>query len=104
MILANHTDRDRTIFLNDIPYCIPAMGFKSFPEDVATQEALNTFMNTEIGKRMFDMGVFSFDPPKHNEMPVKIQGPTPPEELLAPSNNTRVTTGSPTLTGETVKV
>ena len=41
MILANHTDRDRTIFLNEIPYCIPAMGFKSLPETMEVQEALD---------------------------------------------------------------
>lgn len=104
MILANHTDRDRTIFLNEIPYCIPAMGFKSLPETMEVQEALDKFMATEIGKNMFDMGIFSFNPPKHNEMPIKIQGPTPPAELLAPSNNTRVTTDKPSLTGETIKV
>lgn len=104
MILANHSDRDRTIFLNDVPYCIPAMGFISMPETVEIDRALEAFRKTNIGKALFDMGIFSFTMPNRNEKPISVKGPNPPEELMAPSNNRMIQNATPVLTGETVKV
>lgn len=104
MIIGNKTDTPRAICIGDEYKTIPPMGFITLPDDADTVEQVEALKNTAAIKQLVDMNVLCFSKPNAHAAPTFVEGPKPPEELLAEPDHERVTRGKPKKTKETVKV
>lgn len=104
MIIGNKTATPRALFVGDNCITIPPMGFVTLSDDAETTASVEELKNTAVVQQLIDMNILCFNKPNVNAAPTYVEGPKPPEELVAESAHERVTKGRPKHTKETMKV